>query len=71
MGPPDMQTGDEICVFPNAKVPHVVRFTYATSRYGTGRTRVTGQLVGDVYVHGLMYGEVLSMGLEDKSIILE
>lgn len=71
MGPRDMQPGDGVCVFYGAKVPHIVRFAWIRGSFAGGLRRSTGNLVGDAYVHGLMYGEALSMGFKDERIILE
>jgi hypothetical protein len=71
MGPCDMQPGDGVCVSYGAKVPHIVRFAWIRRSFAGGLRRRTGNLVGDAYVHGLMYGEALSMGFKDERIILE
>jgi hypothetical protein len=70
MGPRDIQLGDGVCVFYGAMVPHIVRFA-CRGLFAEGPMRTTGNLVGDAYVHGLMYGEALSTGFKDERIILE
>lgn len=50
--PGDVRTGDEVCVFTGGGVPFVLR------RTGVGETYT---LVGAAYVHGLMYGEAMSL----------
>jgi hypothetical protein len=47
-GPPQLVPGDEICICYGASVPFAIR----RSREGQ-----TYELLGDVYVHGIMYGE--------------
>ncbi|KAK0721812.1 hypothetical protein B0T26DRAFT_623839, partial [Lasiosphaeria miniovina] len=47
MVPDGATAGDKIVVLPGGRVPFVLR------RLGSGRYR----LVGEFYVHGMMYGE--------------
>ncbi|KFZ00008.1 hypothetical protein V500_01212 [Pseudogymnoascus sp. VKM F-4518 (FW-2643)] len=49
LGPPGVKQGDVICVFYGAAVPYFLRFDESG----------VAQLVGDGFVHGLMYGEAL------------
>lgn len=51
-----MQPGDIVCVLFGAQVPFILR--RKDSRY---------QLVGESYVHGIMYGEAIKM-LEDGEL---
>lgn len=61
LGPLDLQEDDIICIFHGAKVPHILR---PASRAGTYI------LVGEAYVHGIMYGEVQAMQLEAEDFLL-
>lgn len=56
LGPAVMQPGDIVCVLFGAQVPFILR--RKDSRY---------QLVGESYVHGIMYGEAIKM-LEDGEL---
>ncbi|KAH6619010.1 heterokaryon incompatibility protein-domain-containing protein [Boeremia exigua] len=57
--PTRARTGDLICIIHGAKVPFVVR-KIANGRY---------TLVGECYMHGIMYGEGLRIGhVEDRNI---
>ena len=47
--PQNAMAGDEICLFHGGKVPFVVRKTESGHR-----------LIGECYIHGIMYGEALS-----------
>ena len=49
LGPPSTQLGDTVWVLPNAKVPFMLRPLADTTVY---------KLVGEVYLHGYMNGEV-------------
>ena len=49
--PGDAQVGDEVCIFTGGAVPFVLR------KDSSGETYT---LVGEGYIHGLMYGEALS-----------
>jgi hypothetical protein len=69
LAPNNLKPGDEICVFPGARTAHIVRFNWNTGRRVPRKT--SGRLIGDAYVHGLMYGEALSMGLQPEVIRLE
>jgi len=52
--PGDSRVGDEVCVFNGAAVPFVLRKTQATAE------EIEYQLIGEGYIHGIMYGEALS-----------
>lgn len=52
MGPNEMAADDVVCIIQHARVPFVLRPA------GSG----TYLLVGEAYVHGLMYGEGLTLG---------
>lgn len=56
VGPAVMQPGDIVCILFGAQVPFILR--RKDSRY---------QLVGESYVHGIMYGEAIKM-LEDGEL---
>jgi heterokaryon incompatibility protein (HET) len=51
LGPISTQTGDLICIIAGGKFPYVLRKCSQTSR--------SFQLIGEAYVHGIMYGEAL------------
>ncbi|KAK0654861.1 heterokaryon incompatibility protein-domain-containing protein [Cercophora newfieldiana] len=53
-GPPDMQMGDLICVILGSKTPLVLR-----AKSGVEGEPEKYELVGHVYVHGVMHGEAL------------
>jgi hypothetical protein len=50
LGPRCVETGDRIVILDQAKVPHIPQF---------GANAAPAKLVGDAYVHGIMYGEAL------------
>jgi hypothetical protein len=52
LGPPDAQSGDKVCVIYNAYTPFILR------KRQEKVDRV--QLVGEVYVDGLMYGQAFA-----------
>ncbi|PLN78371.1 heterokaryon incompatibility protein-domain-containing protein [Aspergillus taichungensis] len=52
LAPHAAKTGDLVCIFYGADTPYIVRRTEDGSNV---------VLVGDAYVHGLMYGEALTM----------
>jgi hypothetical protein len=70
LGPCSMEPGDAVYIFYGAKAPHIVRFKSSRLLYKKAK-QSPGQLVGDAYVHGLMYGEALSMGKQNEFIELE
>lgn len=49
--PGDGQVGDKVCIFSGGAVPFVLRKESSKERY---------RLIGEGYIHGLMYGEALS-----------
>lgn len=61
-GPRNLQEGDHVCVFSFAQVPNVLRRSKEDNvcRY---------QVLGQAYVHGMMYGEVETLGIEEQEII--
>ncbi|PQE22776.1 Heterokaryon incompatibility protein [Rutstroemia sp. NJR-2017a BVV2] len=58
--PAAAKEGDLICIFHGAKTPHVLR------PCGDGKYN----LLGDGYLHGMMYGEVLKMKLKEEKFAL-
>ena len=56
LGPPTLQTGDTVCIISNTFAPFIIRST------SSGRH----ELIGEAYVHGLMYGEIFDLVDEDK-----
>ncbi|KAF3808548.1 Heterokaryon incompatibility protein 6 [Colletotrichum gloeosporioides] len=58
LGPPDIKVGDKICVFAGGKMPFIVR-DMDDETQGGGRPEAGThlRLLGDAYVHGLMYGQ--------------
>lgn len=59
--PPKAQAGDTICIFHGANTPYIIR---------PGPREGTYILIGEAYVHGIMYGEVEEMGLESEVFVL-
>lgn len=53
LGPAHVKAGDLICVFYNAWTPFIIRPRLADAGLK--------ELIGESYVHGLMYGEVFGM----------
>jgi hypothetical protein len=61
--PHDAAIGDEICVFYGAAVPFVLRKSW--------RSGSAYKLIGECYIHGIMYGEALSFeGIQERSYTL-
>lgn len=58
IGPPLMEEGDVICLLNGVNIPFVIR------KYGDGGYR----LVGECYVHGMMFGERMTGVKEDVVI---
>lgn len=61
--PGKAQKGDKICLFRGGRVPFVLRESSVAGRY---------RLVGECYIHGIMYGEALEWleGKREESIYL-
>lgn len=55
------ETGDLVGIVFGATVPSILRPTGENDRF---------RLVGDAYVHGIMYGEALSLDMSPCDIIL-
>jgi hypothetical protein len=49
LGPASMQTGDSVCILAGAKFPYILR--------KCSQTCGSFELIGEGYVHGIMYGE--------------
>ncbi|KAF2110440.1 heterokaryon incompatibility protein-domain-containing protein [Lophiotrema nucula] len=63
LGPASTQAGDVLCIFRNARVPHIIRPLENASYL----------LIGEAYVHGIMYGEYFDENedFDTREIILE
>jgi hypothetical protein len=48
LGPSNLETGDTVCIFCNTFTPFIIR----------SRDSGHSELIGEAYVHGLMYGEI-------------
>jgi hypothetical protein len=48
LGPSNLETGDTVCIFCNTFTPFIIR----------SRESGHSELIGEAYVHGLMYGEI-------------
>jgi hypothetical protein len=59
-GPDQMREGDVVCVVNGGVVPLVLR---AVGERGI-------EVIGDAYIHGIMDGEVMSLDIEEKDIVL-
>ena len=60
-GPYDVQSGDMVCVLYGANVPFILR---PAAKQGTYI------LVGEAYIHGIMYGEAEALGIEPEEFVL-
>ncbi|KAJ4169008.1 hypothetical protein NW754_010940 [Fusarium falciforme] len=58
VGPLDTRVGDEVCVFIGGNAAYLVR----------PEENELHSLVGEAYVHGVMYGELLKGGFEQKKL---
>lgn len=63
---PGSKVGDVVCVFFGAPTPYVIR----PRPKGDGGETITLEFVGECYIHGVMYGEALDMGLEEEMFVL-
>ena len=54
------EIGDAVAVFFGHPTPFTIRLEPGSEMSETGRERVHGRLVGDTYMHGVMYGEMFS-----------
>ncbi|KAF3031425.1 hypothetical protein E8E12_001247 [Didymella heteroderae] len=58
---PNVSLGDQICIFSDAQVVHIVRPRSAEHTY---------ELVGPAYVHGMMHGEVAKLNIVEQDVTL-
>lgn len=65
IGPSKVQIGDQICVLFGGKTPFILRQKDAS--LDVPNQSQEWELVGDVYVHGIMDGETITM-MEDKKL---
>lgn len=61
-GPLSLQKGDKVCVLNYAKTPHVLR--------RSDHEVVNFQVIGQAYVHDMMYGEIETLGIEEQDIVI-
>jgi hypothetical protein len=57
-----IETGDQVVIFDGAKHPHLIRRCPGD--------REVYQLIGEVYLRGMMRGEVEDLGFESREIVL-
>ena len=73
LGPPTMEVGDSICVFPGAKLLYVLREVHHDSQesHGVQQGECSAmpeerlfedryKIIGEAYVHGFMFGEAFT-----------
>lgn len=66
-----VRKGDRVCVFHEAPTIHILRKRRDEDGEGEGEGEGgRWELVGDGYVHGLMYGEADEMDVEERDIVL-
>ncbi|KAH6646738.1 heterokaryon incompatibility protein-domain-containing protein [Truncatella angustata] len=65
IGPLPMQQGDVITVFAGSKVPFILRPTSSDPTLN-----MPYKLIGESYCHGIMDGEVTTLGLPETNLIL-
>ena len=64
LGPPEMQKGDHVYILSGGKIPYILRPV-------TGLRPRTFELVGDCYLHGIMYGEEAGKDEDYHDVYLE
>lgn len=64
LGPPEMQRGDYVYILSGGNVPYILRPI-------TGPRPRTFELVGDCYLHGVMYGEAAGTDEDYYDVYLE
>lgn len=64
LGPPEMQDGDHVYILSGGKVPYILRPV-------SGPRLRTLELVGDCYLHGIMYGEAAGTDEDYHDVYLE
>ena len=60
--PPGSGVGDEICIFRGSQTPSVIRERKTEGHVDGGVDEKSYTLVGECYVHGMMDGEMWSLG---------
>lgn len=65
-----VKAGDMLCLFDSSPVFHVLRRAEDRTEGEFDNRYETYRLMGDAYVHGLMYGEAEDMDLEERYIVL-
>ena len=68
-GPHGLLPGDTVCIIKGARIPFLLRPDTDTVRSGEQNGK-RWRLVGGCFVHGLMYGEGLSMGEMEEFVII-
>lgn len=64
-GRESVEEGDALCIFDGSTTAHLIR------RKDSGHDgREVYQLVGEAFVHGMMYGEIEQLGIEEQDITL-
>ncbi|KAF3009614.1 hypothetical protein E8E13_007007 [Curvularia kusanoi] len=58
---PNVSLGDQICIFSDARVVHIVRPKPSAHTY---------ELVGPAYVHGMMHGEIAKLDIVEQDVTL-
>jgi hypothetical protein len=69
IAPPGMKEGDMVCLFMGAQVPFILRPLLASGVEGSGKEQ-SYALVGECYVHGMMDGEGLRLGLDARKFVV-
>lgn len=64
LGPPEMQEGDHVYILSGGDVPYILRPV-------SGPRPQTFELVGDCYLHGVMYGEAAGTDEDYHDVYLE
>jgi hypothetical protein len=64
LGNPDIQVGDFIAIFQGGSMPYILR------QVKVEEGNIYYQFIGQVYIHGIMDGEILEKGLEFEWISL-
>ncbi|RYP04616.1 hypothetical protein DL764_004353 [Monosporascus ibericus] len=63
--PEHTQVGDTICIFLGTSTPYLIRRVD-----GSATAMETHNLVGECYIHGMMYGEMMDLASESRWIYL-
>jgi hypothetical protein len=59
LGPRNMREGDEVCILQGGRVPYILRRVPSEASEGESQSRDEWNLVGECYVSGIMYGELV------------